>query len=415
MIKKFCFLFLSLVAIFLVSMFGICLIPTSAIAPNIKESAQTLRTEWLYPVSYGNKYATLSYLCRDQYTDCLMINLAASIDSDNPLESALTSPCLKDHKSIDELPSCLERLADGVTSPNVKYDWYWHGYLVVLRPLLLLIDYERIRLFNCFIMLVLFVLSLYLIQKKINKSVALLFLGVALLSHGETIPFTMQYASVFFVTLISICVLLWKTEYFAKENRDLYAFFAIGAITVFVDFLTMPSVSLGIPLIFWLCFLSPNIQNKKLLYKVITLSISWGIGYAILWVTKWGVCAMTFDPDVLVNAAQHADKWSGNQPEFGGRFTATFALLKRSLALLWNMNWIWLLLMMIIVLIWKRVPIKTIKQESWLLLIALIPVVWSIVLVNHDVAHFGFVWRGYITTLLALSVFFWRVNTKNYD
>lgn len=403
-----------IIVIFAMALLFVCMIPTSAIKQNVKQSAQTLRVEGLYPVSFGNKYSTMSFLLRDQYTDCLMINLAVGVDYCSPWKSAITSPCLKDHSNINDMPGCLERLADGITTPDTKYDWYWHGYQVFLRPLLVFMDYAKIRWFNCILMLVLTIFALYLINYRLGKAATLIFMAVLALSHGETIPFTMQYASVFFVTLVSICVLLWKAEYVFKDNRDSLVFFAIGAITVFVDFLTMPTVSLGIPLTFWLLYLSKQgYGNGLLLRKFMMLSIAWGAGYALLMATKWGICALTFDPDVLTNAAQHADKWSGDNPEFGGRLAETMALLKRTFALIWSMNWFWLLLVMIVTIILRKVSFHTIKQESWLLLIALIPIVWSLVLVNHDVEHFGFVWRGYITTLLSLGIFWVKVTDKN--
>lgn len=401
--------FLALLVICIIGEIGAYCIPQGQIAGGIKSSSKTFENEGLYPVSFGNKYSSLSFLARDQYTDCLMLNMAVSSNGKSAIEDAILNPCFKGGYNLEEWPDNLRRLADGEIKPDTNYDWYWHGYLVVLKPLLLVFTYNQIRWFNCVLMAILFCWVLLLLKKHLGKVAPLLFVGIVFIMHGETIPYTMQYASVFFIALIALIVLLSFKSFFARNNNDLLAFFAIGAVTVFVDFLTTPIVTLGIPVLFWL--LTRGSDNK--VRKLIVLSLMWGLGYALLWMTKWGLCALTFDPSVLENAASHADKWSGNDPE-NGRLFMTIGVIKKYLALLWSMNWVWGIISAIFAMCILPKVEKWWRKNAWMLLVALMPFAWSLVLVNHNYEHFGFTWRNITVCLLALSFWLYKcIDWKN--
>jgi len=398
------FLYLIVLGIFLVGSFLSNLITIASIQSNLVQSVNTLEQEGLYPVSFGNKYSDFSFLVRDQYTDCLMLNEAASVDAAHPLASAILSPCLKSGRGVEMMPDDLRQVSQGTMKPNVNYDWYWHGYLVVLRPLLVFFDYAQIRWINCGLMLILVLWVLWLMAQRLGMICVILSAGLLFAMHFETVPYTMQYVSVFFVTFIATGVLLKWNYFFAKRNNDVLAFFAIGAVTVFLDFLTVPIVSLGIPLLFWLLVKKGETAKWK---DVIVLSIAWGAGYTLLWMSKWAVCAMTFDPSVLTNAASHAEKWSVNASELG-RLGMTIGVLKKYVALVWSMNWGWGLIVAAGMM--KLLPkTKNWKREnSWILLIALMPMVWSLVLVNHNYAHFGFTWRLISVSLFAVAIWVYK-------
>lgn len=397
--------FLCLIGLIILFFLLVCTsacIPHTAIAEHVKSSADILEKEGLYPVSFGNKYSSLSFLGRDQYTDCLMLNLAIAQDASVPLESAITSPCLKGTYDLDQMPSNLRRLADGSVLPDTNYDWYWHGYLVILKPLLVFFDYGQIRWINCVLMLLLVVWTLVLVARKIGRAEMLLLLAALLMMHYETVPYTMQFASVFFVTFLAIIILLSFPKWFFRSGHDYMAFFSIGAVTVFVDFLTAPVVSLGLPLLIWLLYKNPPDKARQ----VILFSVAWGLGYALLWMSKWAICAVSFDPLVLQHAAEHADKWGGNDAE-AGRLAMTVGVFKKYLALLWSMNWLWCLCVAA-VLLWIKSGIQQMRNNLWLLLVAVIPFVWSLVLVNHNFVHFGFTWRLIVVTLYAMALLTYR-------
>ena len=79
------------------------------------------------------------------------------------------------------------------------YDYYWHGYVTVLRPLLLIFDYGEIRVLNSMGQLLLvFLLCLALWQKK-GIQYALLELTSYFLLMALAMPFSLQYSWVFYI------------------------------------------------------------------------------------------------------------------------------------------------------------------------------------------------------------------------
>lgn len=398
-------IYLLLTSVFILTLFLIGSIPNSSIIGNVKTSVETFEKEGLFPVSFGNQYSSLSFLSRDQYTDCLMFNLVVADNQKGTINNVITNPCYKGTYKVEEMPSNVLKLLNHEISPDTNYDWYWHGYIVFLKPLLIFLDYDGIRWFNSFLMLLSFSALLYLVKKRIGIIESLITLAVALICHGETIPYTLQYTSVFFVAVFASILLLWKPDKWNEKNIILF-FFCVGAVTVYLDFLTFPVVSLGIPMLYWLLYRNDS-PIQKIKY-VVLLSLAWGGGYALLWATKWCLCALTYDPLVISNAMLHADKWSSSSVEHS-RLFLTLGVIKKYLALIWSMNWLSVLITGCVCLFIMQKNGRWFYNNCWMLLIAIIPFVWSMVLVNHNYAHFGFTWRLIIITMLSFSFFVYRV------
>ena len=406
-------IYIFLVIVFVVGITITQVIPKSLIKDNIIESYQTIKSEGLYPTSFANKYGWNTFLMRDQYTDCLMLNLAVSGNPDTPFESAVLNPCYKGDYNLETMPDNLIGLSTGSLAPDTNYDWYWHGYLVALKPLLVFFTYDQIRWINCLLMLIAVSWALFEVKKRLGFGFLLLSIGLLLAMHFEFLPYTMQYFSVFFVSFLSVAIMLHWKDFFVQGPRALLAFFIIGAVTVFVDFLTTPIVSLGIPLLYYLLCMEDTKDSKKN-KQVVLLSLAWGIGYASLWMSKWALCALTFDNTVIINAFGHADKWAGNTSDIG-RFAMTIGVVKKYIMLAWSFNWYWLLATGLFLLVFLPVKKECMKLHGWMLLIASMPFVWSLVLINHNYAHFGFTWRLISIFILSLSFFVYKcIDWRGY-
>ena len=181
------------ILVFLVILLGfICLLiisssfPSSLIKKNVKKSSELLRLE-------GNRkecfiFDKFQIQTFDNYSDCLMINTAYSIDNKTPLYSALTAKkdyipnvtkiIYKDtvgelhssskYKEHDEVSELIDTV-NGEGEESFEYAKYWHGYLVFLRPLLLILDYGQIRIF---LMIILSLLAILLVKEIAEKKMA---------------------------------------------------------------------------------------------------------------------------------------------------------------------------------------------------------------------------------------------------
>ena len=231
----------------------------------------------------------------DNYTDALMINTAYSIDSSTPMNSAflarknyissVTKEIYKD--STGELKSSskyqyyntvgeLDDLVNGEKAESFEYARYWHGYLVILRPLLVFFNLSQIRVILTICLVTLSIALLYLIYKKFNLIVASIFFTGLLGAEYFYLGFSLQGIFVFLITMISSIILILKYE--KIKNKEMF-FFIIGILTNFFDFLTAPIVTLLFPLV--LNFLLMEKYKKNIDIKIIFMDI---IKFSIIWV-----------------------------------------------------------------------------------------------------------------------------------
>lgn len=83
----------------------------------------------------------------DGYTDALMLSEALYRDPDvGPLEQAVYVYRLYGSESAS---ADLADLLEGNPTPfTISYERYWHGFLVLLRPLLMLFSYADLRMLS---------------------------------------------------------------------------------------------------------------------------------------------------------------------------------------------------------------------------------------------------------------------------
>ena len=133
-------------------------------------------------------------------------------------------------------------------SPNqheVTYARYWHGYLVILKPLLLLASFNTIRMINGIFQLLLLCLVIVLYTRKGYGNIAV--------SLGIAMPFLM-FTSSFTSLSLSICLYMVLLQLLilpmikpTENSGVLTTFFLVsGALTAYFDFLTYPLVTLGL-------------------------------------------------------------------------------------------------------------------------------------------------------------------------
>jgi hypothetical protein len=185
----------------------------------------------------------------------------------------------------------------------------------------------------------------------------------------------------------------------------------MGAITSYFDFLTVPQITLGIPLTFFL--LKNKVEN---IYKyVILLSLSWLGGYALLWSSKWVIAYLLIGNEIMDTVTSSISLRLSDSVVFHGVEIAIDDLV---FLLLSKIRW-WMMLLMLAIIVfitfiyYQLQKGKTIiYRYSWLLLIALIVPIWFIVLRNHSIQHIFFTWRALLVPLFSLLLFIYYTTRK---
>ena len=169
---KYIMTFIITISAFMLLLTAASAIPSGYIYENVKKSSEILLNE-------GNrKIIYIPYRCEnmqfDNYTDALMINTAYSIDTTKPLFSAFiarknyipnvttevyqdqpgelrSSSKYKYHNEVGELND----LVNNEKTESFEYARYWHGYLILLRPLLVVFNLAQIRIILTCVLIIL--------------------------------------------------------------------------------------------------------------------------------------------------------------------------------------------------------------------------------------------------------------------
>ena len=222
-----------------------CCIPSSAIEKGVRGSADYLSTRDPFKTMYGG----LLNSTQDNYSDAVLVNIAYNVDSEKPLLSVLKAEYyLNDSNS--QWNSILEMLSDDSITPNEEYARYWHGSLIYIRPLLAVMDLYGVRIL---VGLIVTLSSIYIVVKlwkKNMKDVALIYVIVLCLIHFWMSFASLENGNCLMVMSLGTAIFLSLPK---KDESTCFCYFlSIGIVTYFMDFLTVETLPLTIPMCLWL-------------------------------------------------------------------------------------------------------------------------------------------------------------------
>lgn len=361
--------------IYIASLTLVFCLPNSLIKDNVESSIEILNSEQDYP-SYIFHSDAVSL---DNFTDKLILQKAVKSQS-NPLVYAMDVG---------------------------NYARYWHGYNIITRILLVFCNILQIRYLLMMTFYLLFGITCIQIYKRFKLAGAIPFILGMVCIYPNTVNTSLQFSSVFLLTLIFSNIVLF---FYEKLNKNMVlAFFIFGSVTNFFDLLTTPIVTLGVPLLFLLLLSQDSLKKKFTL--VLKNSISWGAGYGLTWASKWIIGSLILGKNVLLEAQEsisirtsgtesyvldrkfaYLTNWQNIVPPFSIKYAVViFLLLGIILFLLCRSS--------------KDIRKKTIGFVP-LLAVGTYPFIWYYVLGNHSQVHHFFTYRTQLIFVLAILFFF---------
>lgn len=431
-IKHICKRFLSYGSIFFVCICSylilltlINLIPTESLSSNLKKSSETLITEnEKHFISLPYKDEVLFY-----YSDTIILNMIASVDSTHPFESSMlsrksyipsqeqtnvTEPTVSIHGNsqyLDPDINCLIREFYGMMhGDNLSHSWeyarYWHGHQVLVRPLLLLLDLEGIRIFLFIFMLLLFCVLMYFLGKKLGVFTAIVF-AIGLLSACIfTLTRSINESLLFLFTLGSMIFLLFRFE---KEKNFGPYFFVLGSIINFFDLLTSPIIGCLMPLTLYLLLQikeEKEVNIKKLFGNYIIYGILWLVGYGLTWLAKWVFVDIFYQRGIISQAINQIFIRSTDADlTLKEVFTRVYIFLSPTVIII---SLISFGIIGLIQLYRNRKNTKSFKTNVKLIIpfciSALIPFIWCFAIRNHAFLHPFFTYRLFSISIIQLCL-----------
>lgn len=401
-----------LLTAFFIASVAVQTIPAGKLYPNVASSLSTLREE-------GLKHQVLGFpLFRlDNFTDALMLNITVASDGLPPLEAAMRNEyCLTDGRMsvADAADSLMQGKREGLY--ETQYSRYWHGHQVALRPLLLLTDYKGIRTLNYVCFGLLLGLLCLLLGKRYGRRTAGCFLAALLMVNIAIVPLSLQFSGIFYVAFLSTAAVALRKERTGQPAWMAAIFMATGGLSCFFDLLTVPLVTLGLPLA---VYLSGTGAGKRMRHLVAPC-LWWLLGYASLWASKWGLAHLFVGYDIVEDAVRQvafrtSTEYNGFDMSLSGLFSyaAGFAARHKPLA---GLCLALLSLFAASLLYLWRTRKQAFAQNACLLAVAVLPVAWCLFARNHSIIHFWFVWRIFTVSIFSLLLFFSQVllpGTKN--
>lgn len=427
-IKYIC-VFLILIVSFITLLFLTSTFSSEYIHDNVKESSRVLLEEGNRKIIYiPYRQIEMEF---DNYTDALMINTAYSIDSDTPLYSAFiarknyipnitteiyedsagelrSSSKYKYHNEVGELSD----VVNGEKAESFEYARYWHGYLIFLRPLLLMFNITQLRVILTILLIILSVILSVALCKKTNTIIAIIFLLSLWSVEYFYLGFSLQGIFVFLVAIISSIILIGRVNKIKKLGL---LFFITGMITNFFDFLTVPLVTLAMPLIIYFVLIKrteESIEIKTKIFDIIKFSFLWGIGYGLTWFMKWLLVDLIFDKNMIITSIKQVLYRSA-----GAKYFNTLKVISQ------NYNYIAIPLILSILITYSVINLKIIISKNIAynfkenieikkilnhllpyIIIAIMPFAWYLILQNHSYYHAFFTYRNLFITVCCTNL-----------
>ena len=372
-------------------MLGTAALPASAVREHVRLSAELLSREGL--VSFAIPGYTQSRL--DNFTDALMLSGAVLAPYDSLPENAMLNERFSGYDPLSALRAWL----DGASPATEPYSRYWHGYLLILKPLLLVFSLGSIRYLLAAAGIL---LSLLLVARLsgagIGAQAAFFVLLTALCPPA--LMNSLHYAP---CALIALAAGLYILR--GRARLPLPALFLLtGMATAFFDFLTFPALTLVLPLSLY-ALQRKDARLSRLLLSLFMAAAAWALGYAGMWAGKWLAGSLLTGRNLFSDALSTLrtrtaalDADGDAVPIFAGFLACLRTLMSPITAASFLVTFLCLLLPAV-----RRGAFRSQAERARrlsLALIALIPILWTLLACNHSLEHSFFAYRS-----LAASVF----------
>lgn len=381
-------------------------IPQKAMEANIRTSAEYLVEGDLFGERIRNIYPSRI----DRYADSILLGIAWQTNTKHPVKQTMWSSYYHD-KLHNENKNLLTAVREH-RKPNQQYLRYWHGSLVILRPLLLLFDIGQIYIVVGVILFALLALLLDVLYRKVGELSAVVIGASFIVVGGWYVPYSLEYVWMFLIAFISSL----SVVRFGRKGWGfalLILFLVTGMLASFLDFLTTETLTLTLPLLLFLHINRGETLQPDPRICVIKAGLSWGIGYVGMWVSKWILAAVVLKKNVLPYVSDHVTERIGGG--IYGVSTAEFYLK----ALYYNINCLFpfafgkvgmvfgvTLCAVAVIVGFKYKKAGADRAYLWaLFMVAVIPYLRFLVLHNHSFIHFFFTYRAQMSAVAAVLFF----------
>lgn len=420
---KYLLLFLGVIALMCIVLIGVATIPRNSIQKKAEESAEQLirRDVTYYNLIGGTSGRALlrPWDCSkiDQTADSYLLSIAYYLDEDHPLEAVLWARYYDGREDMDApLKNMNESYYRSVTervSTNKQYLRYWHGSLVFVRPLLVFMNLNEMKVFFGVVMVsLLCVLLILLVRKKLKTEAICLIISMIAVSIWF-VSVSLEYVWMF-ILMLAISIITVVKVASEKETRIPCILFLTGMLAAYFDFFTTETITLLVPLLLAIRILYRKGRSDKEIWKLaIKCVLLWGIGYIGCWISKWAIAAAVFRINTIPYVQHRVLVHLGAYDEHGVVLGVIGAVL-RNLSQLFPFGYgviaaptTFILIAVFVFLPVYQGKVRLKKNINWSRIgvysfLGMIVFVRLIILWQHSWRHYFFTYRALAASVLAL-------------
>ena len=360
-----------------------------------------LKAEGMYPKdSFSNRQL-------DNYADSVSMLLASYPGTESPWRKAACNYYMSYdgeevyYTTVTPYDYLIGNYDPAEASPGAaSYARYWHGNLLLLKPLMRYFSYQQIRIINFSLIVLLTGIAIVFLIRRLPQ-MAFPFLITTMIIAPTAVGKTIEFSCVVFVLLLVVIILLGHRSFSALDSSGVcYLFLGAGIASVFVDFFTAPTLTLTIPLVL-LCKLRH--EEKRLLVLILKCCAFWSFGYIGMWAGKWLIAAMadgnrflrSLEEAIVLRASPNA--WATRQAAVLSCFKEVFSTQYLNISILIEA----LLLQARNILHAQKLAQEAFKRNLVFLIPILIPILWYILVPEHSMRHSWFAYRAGAGTVFA--------------
>ena len=389
--------------IFTLIMFGVYSLPTDGMLANAAESVDIYQEN---RINYWTGFANSYFSNMEPYTDYLMINTATfPTTKETIVHDAMNNPQKYSADLEWDEPFFLHLSGDDSRLEDTIYPRFWHGYLLWLKPLLMIFNLNEIRIFNLYLTVVLCGISFILLHKEFSWLMTIAFSLLLFVMNPLLAVLTLQ-GDALIISLLAVIILLWKKDWISKNHHFIYFFLSLGILTSFFMFLTYPLVTFGIPITVYI-LLNKKKSLKDLLLIGLSCGLAWSIGFSFNWAAKWVMSYLLTGYNAIADATARAAR---PYTEGGTYNTAFYWVFMNNLYVI-NVQPFRFIYRLTAVLLAAVTGWKWHKKRNFrfsfgaavcLLIIASLPLAWYYVMRSHSTVHLWWAHKELAITLFAL-------------
>lgn len=383
-------LFLLLLAGYLLLGTVAWVMPDWRVAKHVQESLDHGDFSEDYPkaILIGSPWLQDQYTM-DNFTDALILNQCIHLRSEG-WRSALTIPRYEEGV-VQYVNLRNAMVGDTAAGKIIHYPRYWHGSTYVTRILLTFTSYRSVRYLLYLLSTVLLIWCIGRLWTKVSPSVAIAVGFSLLMVNVYVMQFSMQFVPVLLIALGGILWLSYHRQPTVAQSALLFG--VLGSLTAYFDLLTVPTLTLGLPLVVTVA-LSEEKRIGSALWGVLRLCLWWAGAYVLTWVSKWGIATLLTGENVFASASNQAVLWQENGSHYiGEAFHMVFVKIK------WFYVAMLTGLLVVSAAIWHRRGLWV--QVVQYAVILAIPLLFYLVMPHHTQHHSWFCYRGLATSLAA--------------